>query len=317
MQSSYQLGKRSEDLCGEWLEMSPQRVLRNRGRLALARERAVEWIFSRRASMLLLWLNVRGAKMALRLYTSWFSTFARKVALGLELKGLQYESVDALERDFRPELVRANARAEVPVLFDDDLLIVNSSDILHYLEERYPEPALLPRSIEDRVAARALERLADHRFDPIVVGCSFWAWAERSDEPPPGLMEAGQQDLETVLNQLESVLAARPRPWPFGAPGVVECAFFPNLAAVRPLGFTIDQIRFPTVLGWLDAMRQHPVFAHDRRRTAEFLKQLESTKHERRRLFWSGDRLEWMLSRGFHQWFAQEIAEGRVAYPFG
>jgi hypothetical protein len=84
-----------------------------------------------------------------------------------------------------------------------------------------------------------------------------------------------------------------------------------------PLGFTIDELRFPTVLSWLEALRQHPVFAHDRRRTAEFLKQLDSGSHERRRLFWSGDRLEWLLSRGFYGWFAREIADDRVAYPEG
>jgi glutathione S-transferase len=259
--------------------------------------------------------HTAGANMTLRLYTSWFSTFARKVALAMELKGLQYEAVDALKRDFRPELLKANWRAEVPVLFDDDLVIVNSSDILQYLEQRYPEPAIFPAAIADRVLVRTLERLADQRFDAIVVDCSFWAWAERPDEPPPGLLAAGQQDLEQVLSELDDVLSSRPQPWPFGAPGVVECAFFPNLAAARPLGFTIDELLFPAVLRWLEAMRQHPTFAHDRRRTAEFLKQLGSADHERQRLFWSGDRLEWLLSRGFHQWFATEIAHDRVAFP--
>lgn len=38
--------------------------------------------------------------MALTLYGSWFSPFARKVALALELKGLDYEHVDALTRAF-------------------------------------------------------------------------------------------------------------------------------------------------------------------------------------------------------------------------
>src|SRR4029077_7846870 len=146
--------------------------------------------------------------MTRRLYTSWFSTFARKAALGLELKGLQYEAVDALAREFRPELTRANPRAEVPVLIDDDLVVVNSSDILQYLEWRYPEPALYPEAIEERVAARALERLADHRFDPIVVDCSFWHWAERDDAPPPGLLAAGQKDLDTTLAQLEAALVS-------------------------------------------------------------------------------------------------------------
>jgi glutathione S-transferase len=254
-------------------------------------------------------------QMSLILYTSWFSTFARKVALGLELKGLAYQAIDALARDFRPELQRVNPRAEVPVLLDEDLAIINSSDILQYLEWRYPAPALYPQAIEERVASRALERLADQRLDPIVVNCSYWHWAERTDEPPPGLLAAGQQDLEIVLTRLETELAARARPWPFGAPGILECAWFPNLIAARPLGFTLDAARFPTVLEWLEAMRRHPVFAADRKRTAAFLKTLASSNHERRRLFWSGERIEWLLAKGFHEWFANEIKADRVAFP--
>jgi glutathione S-transferase len=253
--------------------------------------------------------------MARVLYTSWFSTFARKAALGLELKGLAYEAVDALAQDFRDELKRVNPRAEVPVLLDDDLVIVNSSDILQYLDWRYPTPLLYPEPIADRVAARALERLADHRFDPLIVDCSFWHWADRDDRPPTGLLEAGQQDLETTLAQLERELDVRSAPWPFEAPGAVECAWFPNLIAAQPLGFKIDAVRFPAVLRWLDAMRHHPVFANDRKRTSAFLKTLSSSNHERKRLFWSGDRLEWLFARGFHDWFAAEIRAGRVTFP--
>jgi glutathione S-transferase len=249
------------------------------------------------------------------LYTSWFSTFARKAALGLELKGLAYEPVDALSRDFRSELTKVNPRAEVPVLLDDDLVVVNSSDILQYLDWRYPTPALYPDRIEDKVCARALERLADHRFDPIIVDCSFWHWAERDDRPPEGLLEAGRRDVEQTLAVLESELAGRQQPWPFGAPGIVECAWFPNLIAAQPLGFRIDAAIFPRVLDWLSAMREHPVFANDRRRTAAFLKQLASSNHERKRLFWSGDRLEWLFARGFHRWFAAEVEAGRAIFP--
>ena len=253
--------------------------------------------------------------MARCLYTSWFSTFARKAALGLDLKGLPYEAVDALAREFRPELLRINPRAEVPVLVDDDLVVINSSDILQYLDWRYPEPALYPAAVNDRVAARALERLADHRFDPIVVDCSFWSWADRADKPPAGLLAAGQKDLDSVFGRLEEALVYRPKPWPFGAPGIVECAWFPNLVAVRPLGFAIDEARFPAILGWLNALREHPVFAADRKRTAAFLKTLSSSTHERTRLFWSGDRIEWLLSRGFHPWLSSEIDAGRAAFP--
>jgi glutathione S-transferase len=253
--------------------------------------------------------------MARILYTSWFSTFARKAALGLELKGLEYEAIDALTRDFRTELTQANPRAEVPVLIDDGLTVVNSSDILQYLDWRYPASPLYPDAVADKVVARALERLADQRFDPIVVDCTFWHWAERDDRPPAGLLEAGQRDLERTLARLEGELAARPKPWPFGAPGVVECAWFANLIAAQPLGFAVDSARFANVCGWLAAMREYPVFANDRRRTAKFLKTLSSSNHERRRLFWSGERLEWLLANGFHDWLLGEIRADRATFP--
>jgi glutathione S-transferase len=253
--------------------------------------------------------------VALRLYTSWISTFARKAALALELKGLPYEPVDALTRDFQVELKRANPRAEVPVLFDDDLVIVNSSDIVQYLEWRYPTPALYPEAIAERVAARALERLHDHLFDPICVDCSYWHWADREGAPPPpGLMDAGQRDIDATLAQLEAQLLKRPKPWPFGAPGVVECAWFANLVSVRPLGFSIDAARFPNVIGWL-ATRSHPVFTNDRRRTAQYIKAPPNRNVERRKLFYSGDRMEWLFSRGFHDWFQGEILAGRAVFP--
>src|SRR5262245_66650478 len=100
----------------------------------------------------------RTASMTIRLYGSWFSTFARKVATAMELKALPYEHIDGLTREFHAELVKLNPRAEVPLLRDDDVTVVNSSDILQYLEQRYPQPPLYPDALSERVVARSLER---------------------------------------------------------------------------------------------------------------------------------------------------------------
>jgi glutathione S-transferase len=253
--------------------------------------------------------------MAIILYGSPISTFARKVATGLDLKGLQYELIDALTPDRREELRDLNPRVEVPVLKDDDLVIVNSSDILQYLDRRYAEKPLYPGSIEQNVVARAFERLADQRFDAIVVDCSFWHWAERDDQPPPGLLAAAQHDLEEIFARLERMLSDRPKPWPFLAPGAVECAWFANLAALRTFGLALDAKRFPSVMGWFRAMRAHPVFAADAQRTTSFLKDMKHLAHERRRLFWSGDRIEWLMARGFHEWLVGEITAKRATFP--
>lgn len=253
--------------------------------------------------------------MAIILYGSPISTFARKVAIGLELKGLSYELVDYLVPERREELRALNPRLEVPVLRDSDLVVVNSSDILRYLDSRYTEGPLYPASIEERVVACAFERLGDQRFDPVVVDCSYWHWAERDDQPPPGLLAAAQRDLERIFARVEQMLSDRPKPWPFLAPGVVECAWFANLAAMRTFGLALDAARFPAVASWFRAMRGHPVFAGDAQRTASFLKEKKHMNHERRRLFWSGERMEWLIARGFHDWLVREIEADRAAFP--
>jgi glutathione S-transferase len=254
--------------------------------------------------------------MTIRLYGSWASPFARKVALALELKGLAYEPIDALARAQHGALLEVNPRAEVPVLVDGGVTVVNSSDILQYLDWRYPEPALYPAAIEDRVTARALERDADTWFDAILVACSLWVWAERDDKPPAGLHQAGQKDLDAILGRLERFLASRPKPWPFIEPGLLECAWFPHLAAVKPFGLVIDDTRFPATVAWFQSMRGHPVFRADAKRTAAFMAEfIGASSHERRRIFWRGDRIEWLLSRGFHRWFMTEIEAGRAVFP--
>jgi glutaredoxin len=110
--------------------------------------------------------------MTITLYGSQISTFSRKIAVALALKKLPFEFVDALTKDMHGTLREANPRIEVPVLFDDGIAIINSSDIIQYVDQKYPERPLLPAPIADRVIARAFERLADHRLDPIVVDCS-------------------------------------------------------------------------------------------------------------------------------------------------
>lgn len=30
---------------------------------------------------------------------------------------------------------------------------------------------------------------------------------------------------------------------------------------------------------------------------------------------WRGDRIEWLLARGYHDWFFNEIKQGRVLWP--
>ena len=252
----------------------------------------------------------------LSFFTNGFSPFARKVAMALDHKGLAYEAVDGLAKANHERLLKVNPRAEVPVLIDGDVTVVNSSDIVDYLDRRYPDRPVYPVDLRARVEARALERLADVRVDAILLDCSIWTWADRKDQPPPGLKEAGQRDLDTIFARLEETLGRYPAPFPFGHLSIAEITYWPHLAALRPLGFTMDQTKFPRLSEWFAAMRREKVCQDDGKRTADFLRTIPTnTSFEREKIFWRGDRVEWLLARGFHDWFMGEIKAGRVLWP--
>lgn len=252
----------------------------------------------------------------MKLYTNWFSPFARKVALALDYKGLTYDAIDGLAHANAEALKAINPRAEVPALVDGDVVVVNSADILAYLDHRYPERPIYPADSAVRVEARALERLADTRLDAILVDCSYWTWANRKDKPPAGLFEVGQRDIDTVLEQIEAVFRDVSKPCLFGTePGVAEFALWPHLTALRPLGFAIDKDRFAKTFSWFSGLRRNDLFRADAARTKEFLSSFTPDTHEMTKIFWRGDRIEWMLAHGFHDWFFNEIKEDRVLWP--
>ena len=57
----------------------------------------------------------------------------------------------------------------IPVLIDDSTTLADSSVICEYLDERYPQPALLPKGARFRARARWLEEFADTRMGEVFV----------------------------------------------------------------------------------------------------------------------------------------------------
>ena len=143
----------------------------------------------------------------IKLYDSSFSPFARKVRMVPEYKGLNYEAVDGLLKSNHAALKAVNGRIEVPALVDGDIVVVNSADIVAYLDNRYPAKSVYPDVPAARVHARAWERVADTFVDPIFVDISHWKWAERPDKMPDGLLEAARAGLRIVYDALEKELA--------------------------------------------------------------------------------------------------------------
>lgn len=249
----------------------------------------------------------------LTLYDNAFSPFARKVRMVLEHKGLAFEAIDGLTPEGHARLAAVNPRVEVPVLLDGDLTIVNSSHIVAYLEHRYPEPAVYPADPATRVAALAWERTADTLLDAVTHDASNGGFGFPGDARPAGLLEAAREDLAPIYAELERTLADRD--FLCGPLSIADLALFPHLTAVKFLDIAFDGATHPRLLAWYKRLRQLDVCRADLERTQAFLRGIGPHLQRPARIVWRGDRVEWMLARGFGEWFFAEITAGRVAWP--
>jgi len=97
----------------------------------------------------------------LKLYTYFRSSAAYRVRIALNLKGLAFQSIPVhLVRDGGEHLCDGyrtiNPNAMLPTLQDDGATLTQSLAILEYLEERVPQPPLLPADALGRARVRAL-----------------------------------------------------------------------------------------------------------------------------------------------------------------
>jgi len=82
-----------------------------------------------------------------------FSTNVERVALAAGHKGVAIEWVD-VEPDDRSPVEVVSGQRLVPVLVAGDEVVVDSPVILEWLEERFPDPPLLPRDPARRAEVR-------------------------------------------------------------------------------------------------------------------------------------------------------------------
>lgn len=247
------------------------------------------------------------------LFDNAFSPFARKVRMVLTHKGLPFETIDGLAPDGHAALAAVNPRVEVPVLRDDGLVVVNSPHIVAYLEHRYPERPVYPAEPRARAEALRWERIADTLLDAIVHDASNGGFGFPPGTMPPGLLDAARADLAPVYDELERTLDGRE--FVCGSLSIADLALFPHLTAVRFLDVSFDGTTHPRLLDWYKRLRRHPIGRADVERTQAFLQAAGPALVRPERIVWRSDRIEWLLANGYHEWFADEVRSGRVAWP--
>ena len=159
--------------------------------------------------------------------------YCARVRIALHEKGVDFETVE-VDLANRPSwLVELNPpQGRVPVL-DDGLTLPESEVIMGYLEDRYPEPALLPAD----AIGRAQARLLVHRFDD-ALGDDYYAF--RRGEP---------NQLAEKLEELE-----------VGQSLYADIAYMPWVIRARELlGVTLPG----RLNAWLDQLAQRPSVARE------------------------------------------------------
>jgi glutathione S-transferase len=180
------------------------------------------------------------------LYNAARCPYAARARIVLAEKGLEFETVEIDLSDRPAWLYEKNPAGRVPVIEEDggDPL-PESAVIMEFLEERYPEPALLPADPADRAFVRLLIFRDDELTSP------YYALRRGED----GATEA----FDAALGRFDALLAERP--YLSGAEfGLADIALVPWFLRARDmLGVELDG--YPSVSDWLARLEERPSIA--------------------------------------------------------
>jgi maleylpyruvate isomerase len=106
----------------------------------------------------------------MKLYNFFRSGTSHRLRVALNLKGLEAEYIPVdlrSEEHLGPAYRALNPQGLVPALEQDGKLLIQSPAIIEWLEERHPQPPLLPAEPEARARVRALAAIVGCDIHPV------------------------------------------------------------------------------------------------------------------------------------------------------
>ena len=229
--------------------------------------------------------------MTLELYHAPQSTCSQKVRIGLAEKRLDWTERRvnlAKNEQLRPEYLALNPNGVVPTLVHDGKVIVDSSVILEYLDEVFPEVRLSPADPARRAEMRSWMRFFEEVPTPAIRVPSFhMALAHRFHEldeetfrktqsdvrpvrknfyrrmGPHGFSDedvaAALDELKRTIERMEKALAAGP--WLLGDDyTLADIVVTPSIDRMNDLGLSSAWSDKPRVAAWYARMQARPAF---------------------------------------------------------
>ncbi len=189
--------------------------------------------------------------MTLRRYTYWRSSSAWRVRFGLALKGLGHELVPVnlgSQEQFGEAHLARNPTGQVPVLEvlegGRTLRLEQSMAILEWLEERFPDPPLLPADLDGRARVRALAEHVNSGIQPLQNALVLRLLREKV---PGWDKEWARSFIARGLDALERAVSdgGAGRFCHGDAPGLADCYLVPQLYNARRFGVDVEP--YPTL----------------------------------------------------------------------
>ncbi|MEP6969677.1 MAG: glutathione S-transferase family protein [Betaproteobacteria bacterium] len=189
-------------------------------------------------------------------YATALSSYSAKVRIVLAVKGIAVDEVAPPGR-YRSAAYRAIVpMGTLPAIRVDDWVLSESEAINEYLEEQYPEPAMMPADLQLRARVRFLCRFHDLTLEPKIR--ALFAHVKPALRNPQQVA-ALRADIETRIAQLASWV--QPQPWLL-TPNIslADCGPLVNVPlAAMVLAACEQPISIPKNLQhWLDQAQQHP-----------------------------------------------------------
>ena len=143
----------------------------------------------------------------IHLYQYFLSNCSNRVCIALEEKGLDWTPHPVnlfTQENTRDEYFRINPTGLVPAMVHDGVVITESIDLLRYIEEHFPEPALYPPDEAQRQKVDEWMNLATENHNSVV---KTFMYAVAFDSKSPEVMEdyvEKQKDKDLIAFHQES-----------------------------------------------------------------------------------------------------------------